>query len=71
LKDLVGSGLGLWVNLILAVIGIIFLASLLSNRIRTWRQVGIFVFISLVMAFLVGKIEIPEERIHLLQYGGL
>ena len=71
LKNLMGSGLGLCVNLLLVLIGVIFLASLLFNRTRTWYQVGTFVSISLVMAFLVGKIEIPEERIHLLQYGGL
>jgi hypothetical protein len=71
IKGLFGSHFGLFINLILAGLGVALFVSLIRRQAPSIRRGVFLVSAGIVLAFMVSRIELVEERVHLLQYAGL
>ncbi len=71
LKGLLGTSFSLWVNGVLVMMGVALSTFFWIHRTLNRRQWMTLLAVYLVMAVIAGRMPIPEERIHLLEYAGL
>lgn len=71
LREVLGSSFSLWVNVFLALFGVILVTFLGTTRALSRNQWITLIAIGLALSLFVSEMEIPEERIHLLEYAGL
>lgn len=71
LKGQLGPSFTLWVNGVLIMAGVALFTFFWIHRTLNRRQWMILLTVCLAVAFIVGRMPIPEERIHLLEYAGL
>ena len=71
LKNLLGTSFSLWMNGVLAMVGVTLVTFFWIHRAMNRRQWMMLLGVYLAVAIFVGQMSIPEERVHLLEYAGL
>ncbi len=71
LKSLIGTSFSLWVNGVLTMVGVAMFTFFWMHKTLNRRQWTTLLGVCLIVAVIVGRIPIPEERVHLLEYAGL
>ncbi len=71
LKSLLGTSFSLWVNGASAIMGLSLVTFFWMHKTLNRRQWMTLLGVCLIVAVIAGRMPIPEERIHLLEYAGL
>jgi len=71
LRNMLGASFSFWVNVSLALVGVILLAFFWISQTLNRKQWIALIAIGLAVCLFMSEMGIPEERIHLLEYAGL